>query len=171
MTDLGETKRFLVIEINRDRAKKIIRISQERYVDEVLYRFVMQDCKRMKTQHPQKPALESYTEAKAEAEDRLLYQCMLGSIMYAMLWTRPNLAFTVSLLGRFSANSGPNHWNCMKHVMQYPQHMKNIGIEYNGHTPFNFHGYSDSDWAEDRNAKVYIRTHILDRRRCGQLGK
>ena len=49
MTDLGETKRFLGVEINRDRAKKIIRISQERYMDEVLHRFGMQDCKPMKT--------------------------------------------------------------------------------------------------------------------------
>ena len=73
--------------------------------------------------------------------------------MYAMLWTRPDLAFTASLLGRFSANPGLSHWNCMKYVMRYLQHTKNIGIEYNGDIPFNFHGYSDSDLAEDKETR------------------
>ena len=41
----------------------------------------------------------------------------------------------------------------MKHGMRYLQHMKHIGIEYIGDIPFNFHGYSDSDWAEDRETR------------------
>ena len=41
----------------------------------------------------------------------------------------------------------------MKHVMRYLQYTKNIGIEYTGATPFNFHGCSDSDWAEDRERR------------------
>ena len=56
-------------------------------------------------------------------------------------------------LGRFSANPGPSYWNCMKHVMRHLQHTKNIGIEYNGDIPFNFHGYSDSDGAEDKGTR------------------
>ena len=151
MTDLGETKRFLGVEITRDRAKRIIRISQERYINEVLLRFGMQDCKPMKTPLPQNPALTPYTEAEADPEDRLLYQSMLGSVMYAMLWTRPDLGYAVSLLGRFSANPGPSHWNAMKHLLRYLKHSKQIIVEYNGNQPFNFHGYSDSDWAEDQD--------------------
>ena len=54
-------------------------------MDEVLHRFGMQDCKPMKTPLPQKPALKQYTEAEVDTEDRLLYQSMFGSIMYAML--------------------------------------------------------------------------------------
>jgi hypothetical protein len=103
----------------------------------------------MNTPLPPNIHLEPYTE-ETNAEDRLLYQSMLGSIMYAMLWTRPDLGYAVSLLGRFSANPGPEHWNCMKHVLRYLQRTKNMVIEYNGNTPFNFHGFSDSDWAEDR---------------------
>ena len=37
--------------------------------------------------------------------------------------------------------------------MRYLQHTENIGVEYNGDIPFNFHGYSDSDWAEDKEAR------------------
>ena len=153
MTDLGETKRFLGVDILRNREQKSIIISQKNYIEQILHRFGMHECKPMKTPLPPGLKLEAHTEAEATPEDRLLYQSMLGSIMYAMLWTRPDLGYAVSLLGRFSANPGSSHWNCMKHVLQYLKGTENVGIKYQGNTAFNFHGYSDSDWAEDRQTR------------------
>ena len=150
MTNLGETKRFLGVDIERNGAKKRIRILQRTYINEVLHRYGMQDCKPMNTPLPHNIHLEPYTESETSSEDRLLYQSMLGSVMYAMLWTRPDLGYAVSLLGRFSANPGPEHWSCMKHGLRYLQGTKDMAIEYDGTAPFNFHGFSDSDWAEDR---------------------
>jgi hypothetical protein len=139
MTDLGEMKRFLGIDITRDRKARTIRLNQERYIDEVLQRYGMGNCKPMKTPLPAKPNLKAHTKdaagdlkahiEDADPEDRLLYQSMLGSTMYAMLWTRPDLAYTVYLLGQFSANPGPDHWNCMKHVMRY---LKSVEPQYTG---------------------------------------
>jgi len=62
MTDLGEMKRFLGIEVTRDRKARTIRLNQERYVDEVLQRFGMENCKPMKTPLPTRPNLEVYAE-------------------------------------------------------------------------------------------------------------
>jgi hypothetical protein len=63
------------------------------------------NCKAMKTPLPARPNLKAHTE-DADPEHQLLYHSMLGSIMHVMLWTRPDLAYTVSLLGQFSANPG-----------------------------------------------------------------
>jgi len=163
MTDLGEMKRFLGIEITRDRKVRTIRLNQERYIDEVLQRFGMENCKPMKTPLPTRPNLEVYTE-DANPDDRLLYQSMLGSIMYAMLWTRPDLAYTVSLLGQFSANPGPEHWNCMKHVMRYLKGTKFMELQYGGSSDpcsLNFHGFTDSDFAGDQATRKSTSGHVF----------
>jgi len=161
MTDLGEMKRFLGIEITRDRKARTIRLNQERYIDEVLQRFSMENCKPMKTPLPTRSNLEVYAK-DANPDDRLLYQSMLGSIMYAMLWTRPDLAYTISLLGQFSANPGPDHWNCMKHVMRYLKGSKSVELQYSGSLDsLNFHGFTDSEFAGDQVTRKSTSGHIF----------
>ena len=94
------------------------------------------------------------------------YQTGVGSLMYAMTQTRPDLAFTVSCLSRFNHNPSPAHWKSLLRAIKYFGTTQNFGIRL-GNLPVNtdpparglqtvntdrelsFHGYSDSDYAGD----------------------
>lgn len=58
------------------------------------------------------------------------YASAVGSIMYAQVRTRPDLAFVTGMLGRFQSNPGPDHWKAAKKVLRYMQGTKNFMLTY-----------------------------------------
>lgn len=85
------------------------------------------------------------------------YLGLLGSVMYGMLGTRPDLAFAVGVGSRFSSNPGIEHWNALIHLLRYIKGTINLGITYQGpgrvSTPFarTLLCYGDADWAGDKD--------------------
>ena len=73
---------------------------------------------------------------------------MLGSILYAALGTRPDLAFTAAKLGQFASCATQEHWEAMQWAFQYINATASYGIVYDGSEPWDFHGYTDSDYAQ-----------------------
>ena len=57
------------------------------------------------------------TDSEKQAMNDKLYRSILGSVMWGQLATHPDLSFPVSLLTRFQANPGIEHWNVLVHVM------------------------------------------------------
>ncbi|GAA5943248.1 hypothetical protein JCM1841_001263 [Sporobolomyces salmonicolor] len=79
---------------------------------------------------------------------RRRYLQPVGSLMYAMLGTRPDLAHSVGVLGRFSSRPSPAHWAAVVRVCQYIKGSLDIGLLYSpSDSPIGgFNAYSDSDW-------------------------
>lgn len=81
------------------------------------------------------------------------YQSLIGTLMYAMLGTRPDIAFAVGTLSKFSSNPGRIHWDQAIHVLRYLSGTKDLGLEFRGDANNDLTalilGYSDSDWAGD----------------------
>ena len=137
MTDLGLTRQFLNIKIERfstpnkedlstthTHAKFIyhIRLSQERFIDELLQRFGMIECNGtrapLETGHDlrvqDKTSPETHSGVSSQSIDRSAlilkeYQSLAGSLIYLMLSTRPDLAFTISTLSKFASAPLPMH--------------------------------------------------------------
>lgn len=65
--------------------------------------------------------------------------------MYAMTCTRPDIAFAVGKLSRFTSNPGPQHWLAIRRVLRYLKGTINYGITYSGEPPI-LEGYSDASW-------------------------
>lgn len=63
-----------------------------------------------------------------EYMNKILYSNAIGSIMYLMLGTRPNLSFTMSILSRVISNLGPNLWEVLKWLLGYIEIISNIGL-------------------------------------------
>ena len=61
---------------------------------------------------------------------RVPYASVVGSLMYAQVCTRPNIAFAINALGRYLSNPGLNHWKAMKKVMRYLQGTKDYMLTY-----------------------------------------
>jgi hypothetical protein len=80
------------------------------------------------------------------------YTTVIGSLMYAMIGMRPDIAFTVGLLGRFSANPKRCQWEAAKWVLWYLKATAVMELCYDGgdiSMDMSFHGYSDTDWNGD----------------------
>ena len=83
------------------------------------------------------------------------YASLIGSLMYAAVATRPDIAFAVNRLASFTANPTMCHWTAAKHVLRYLKGTKNIGITYskpessNMTSQNNFTGYSDASFANN----------------------
>ena len=71
-------------------------------------------------------------DADASPDERLDYQRAIGSIMYAMLGTRPDLAYAVSILSQFCINLGPQHAQAVQRVLRYLKKTLDYGITYGG---------------------------------------
>eukprot|EP00253_Pinus_taeda_P019228 PITA_19228 len=142
MTDMGFLRYFLGIEV--DQNEKEIFISQERYVNQVLSRFNMQDCKAAIT--PTVMGLKLSREDSNKDFDPSLYKSIVGSLMY-LTTTRPNIMYAVSLIFRFMERPKEAHWKAAKRILRYVKGTKMFGILYNVSEHSDLVGYTDSDWA------------------------
>ncbi|XP_074293327.1 secreted RxLR effector protein 161-like [Silene latifolia] len=75
------------------------------------------------------------------------YASNLGSIMYAQVCTRPDIAYAVGVLGRYQSNPGTDHWKASKKVLRYLQGTKDYMLMYRRTDSLEVVGYSDSDFA------------------------
>ena len=91
----------------------MLALSQAAYIDKVLIRFLMQNSKKglMPTYHGIVLSNKQCLTTPQEEEDirRVLYTSAVGSLMYAMLCTRPDICYAVGVVSRFQSNSGPEY--------------------------------------------------------------
>ncbi|KAI5316435.1 hypothetical protein L3X38_036142 [Prunus dulcis] len=122
MTDLGEANYVLGIEISRDREMGLLSLSQKGYIERILKRFNMENCIGCDVPFSNGDKLSSEQSPKTEQEKLEMqdkpYASLVGSLMYAQVCTRPDLAFSISVLGRFQSNPGQAHWIAGKKVLR-----------------------------------------------------
>ena len=106
MKDLGKTIFFLGIQLFRDRKNRMIALSQSSYIDKVLKKFAMQDSK--KGGQPSRTGITlSLDDCPKTSEEKVPYASAMGSLMYAMLCTRPDICYVVGIVSRYQSNPGP----------------------------------------------------------------
>lgn len=113
MKDLVHVRRILDIEINRVRSNSYLYVHQTPYVLNVLKKFSMLDCKPVSVLFGNHFILPK-EQSPANNEEKYLmsnfpYSNIIGSIMYLMICTRPDLDFTVNVLSKYLSNSGSKH--------------------------------------------------------------
>ncbi|RVW82656.1 Retrovirus-related Pol polyprotein from transposon RE1 [Vitis vinifera] len=142
MTDLGEMSYFLGMEVHQKQNE--IFIYQQKYAKEILKKFKMEECKPTSTPMNQKEKF--CKEDGAKKVDEGLYRSMIGCLMY-LTATRPDIMHVVSLLSRYMHCASEIHFQAAKRVIRYVKGTVDYGIKFSQVQSFNFHGFSDSDWA------------------------
>ncbi|KAJ9557266.1 hypothetical protein OSB04_011880 [Centaurea solstitialis] len=86
---------------------------------------------------------------KGVTVNQLEYSRAIGSLMYAMLSTRPDIAFAVGKLSRYTHNPGLIHWQAINRVFKYLKGTMDYGLTYSGF-PSVLEGYSDASWITNK---------------------
>ncbi|WRX12109.1 Integrase [Theobroma cacao] len=152
MKDLGEASYVLRIKLIRDRKNKQIALSQASYIDKILAKFAMLDSKKgfMPSRHGIKLSKEMSPKTPEEVEymRRIPYASAIGTLMYAMLCTRPNICYAIGLVSRFYSNPDVEHWTTVKCFFKYLRRTKNYMLGYS-RSDLVATGYTDSDFQSD----------------------
>ncbi|MCO5553957.1 hypothetical protein L7F22_007483 [Adiantum nelumboides] len=80
--------------------------------------------------------------------DKIPYASAVGSLMYAMIATRPDIAFAVGVVSQYMSNPCKKHWKAVKGILRYLKATKNMCICY-GSQELSVMGYTDLDYAGD----------------------
>ncbi|GKA71628.1 retrotransposon protein, putative, ty1-copia subclass [Tanacetum coccineum] len=106
--DLGEAAYILEIKIYRDRSKQLISLCQSAYIEKILKRFYMENSKRGTISMQEKLKFSkshgALTPAEIQCMQNIPYASSIGSIMYAVRCTRPDVAFAKNITSRFQQN-------------------------------------------------------------------
>ncbi len=159
--DLGEMKKILGIQITRNRKKRTLRMDQTHYLHEVLEKFNMRQDKHKATKIP----LNGYDALHpAGIEDVRInqqeYQQVIGSLMYAAIHTRPDIAFALNRLSQYLSDPAEHHGHALKKLLRYIRSTIDLGITYGTSGSMELVGYSDSDYASERLDRKSILAYI-----------
>ena len=155
MKDLGEAAYVLGIRIYRDRSRKLLGLSQSTYIDKVLKRFSMQDSKKgfLPMSHGitlSRSQCPSTTEER-ERMSKIPYASAIGSIMYAMICTRPDVSYALSMTSRYQSNPGESHWTAVKNILKYLRRTKDAFLVFGGEDELVVRGYTDASFQSDKD--------------------
>ncbi|KAL0546022.1 hypothetical protein IC582_015926 [Cucumis melo] len=156
MKDLENAQYVLGIEIVRNRKNKTLAMSQTSYIDKMLLRYKMQNSKKgllpyiygihlSKEQCPKTPQ-------EVQDMSNIPYASAVGSLMYAMLCTRPDTCYSVGIVSRYQSNPGRDHWTVVKNILKYLRRTKDYMLVY-GSKDLILTGYTDSDFQSDKDVR------------------
>ena len=154
LTDLGPANWLLGIKITRDLEARTISLSQSSYIDSILTRFNFTDLKPLST--PMDPSIQFSKDQSPQTVEEIAdmnkipYREAIGSLNYCAVATRPDIAFSVSLLAQFMENPGRTHWEAVKRVFRYLLGTKNWRLTY-GNTDNGLEGYTDADGSSQKH--------------------
>ncbi|KAF8693981.1 Reverse transcriptase (RNA-dependent DNA polymerase), partial [Rhizoctonia solani] len=155
--DLGETKLFLGIAITRDQADRTILLNMDAYIKNVVKLADLQNAAPANTPMLNtQPILEPINEP-----NNYPYITELGCLFWIARCCRPEIAFTVALLARFSSCFGAPHIAVICCVHRYLVATAHIGLTYDGNKPFYEVGYSDADFATQHGRKSITGSIIM----------
>jgi len=166
LRDLGEANYFLAVLLERDRSKRQIMLSQTRYIEEMLKRYDFAECSPIST--PMDPGVSLSTEHSPKTSEEqeqmrfVPYSHAVGSLMYLAIATRPDIAYAVGVLGRYSSNPGLEHWKAVKHLFRYIKGTKDFRLVLGPSKDSGelFTTYSDADYggckSTGRSTGAYI---------------
>lgn len=142
LKDYGVAKFMLGIEF--DRYDFGIKLSQQKYIEDLLLKYNMDKCNPISTPMEVKNNIVKSNEKCSESEP-YPYREIVGSLMYLSTGTRPDITNTVSILSQYLDCPNKQCWDAAKRVLRYLKNTRNYGLIFRK-TGKSLQGYSDADW-------------------------
>ena len=145
MKDLGTAD--VILEIKILHTIDGIRLSQYHYIENMLKKYGYFDMPELFASYDYNKKFRPNTKRPVK---QLEYSKIIDSLMYVMSCTRPDIAFSVGLLSRFSSNPEKPHWNVVQRLMRYLKRTLNLSLLYTGY-PVVIEGFSDTSCCLELN--------------------
>ncbi|KAK8644688.1 hypothetical protein V6N13_123988 [Hibiscus sabdariffa] len=91
------------------------------------------------------------TPQERERMSKIPYASAIGSIMYAMICTRPDLSYDLSMTSRYQENPGEGHWTAVKNILKYLRRTRDVFLVYGGAEELGIKGYTDASFQTDKD--------------------
>ncbi|CAH9095404.1 unnamed protein product [Cuscuta europaea] len=141
MKDLGVVEVILGLKLTR--SSEGISISQSHYIEKLIEKFGFKNSRIAKT--PYDPSVALYKNESGVPVSQLRYSQMIGSLGYLANCTRPDIAFSVSKLSRYTCCPNRTHWEALNRVFRYLKGTISLCLHYGKYPPV-LEGYSDASW-------------------------
>lgn len=152
MKDLGLVTNYLGISVKQDLINGVTELDQSNYLKQMLEKFNMTECKPMCT-----PMENKFQFIKPETSDVLLEtKCrqIIGSIMYTVICTRPDLCASVSYLSRYQNYANNELYKAIKRILRYIKDTVNLKLVFQSNQSSDMLcGFVDSDWGNDLSTR------------------
>jgi hypothetical protein len=164
MEDLGEARLILGMKMTRDRRTRRITLSQTDYVNGLLEKLGASELNPTAT--PMETGLQltrSPDDYQPSPQHITQYQSIVGALMYAACATRPDIAYSVSVLSQHSARPNSTHFDALKRVLRYLRGSSSLSLTFNGTSELipQLVGYTDSDWASNKDDRRSVTGYVF----------
>nr|GEW21587.1 hypothetical protein [Tanacetum cinerariifolium] len=157
MKDLGEAAYILGIKIYRDRSRWLIGHSQSAYIDKILKKYNMHNSKKcylpMEVKHDLSNEFCALTLEEVAYIKKVPYASVVGSIMYDVRCTRPDVVFTQHIVSRYQQNPVKLHWVAVIHILKYLRNTRDMFLVYGvkPDTELDVTSFCNASWQCDKD--------------------
>lgn len=141
---MGHTNQFLGMNISRDSEHGILQIDQRHYIDKLLKRFFMNDCKEIGT-----PMETKLTLLKDEQITTKPYRELIDCLMYLATHSRPDISYAVIFLSRSQSKPSDTHWMYLKGILRYLKGTSSLCLTFSRIECDILVSFCDADFAGD----------------------
>ena len=145
MKDMG--KPHYCLGVNIETMDGVLQMNQEQYIKKILNKYKLQDRKPVSTPMDVNVKLMK-DDGYSKPIDPVPYQSMVGSLTYAAIATRPDIAQAVGTLAKFNSFPNEAHLTAVKRVFRYLKGTVKLHLQYEA-SDKSRKGYSDADWEAD----------------------
>nr|GEV72910.1 retrovirus-related Pol polyprotein from transposon TNT 1-94 [Tanacetum cinerariifolium] len=163
----GPARKILGMEIVRDRGSRTLKMSQSGYVQKIMNNYRVDNGKSVSMplgahiMVSLKDCLSN--DWDVERMSKVSYANVVGSLMYLMVCTRPDIAYAISIMNRYLANPGKNHWEAVKWILKYLKGTADVGLVYARDQGKHVYvdGFVDADYAKDPDKGRSITGYVF----------
>ena len=157
VTELHHARWFLGVHVMQ--SPQHLTFDQRMYVENKLKQLGLTDAHTKDI--PLAPGLSSSVITSSPLyENPRQYHAVIGSLLYVARWSRPDIAFATSFLGKFSSKPTIAAWKAAQHVLCYLKGTMDTGLHFAA-TPASLVAYCDSDFAEDSNTRLSVSGYVF----------
>jgi len=150
---------FVGLEITRLKDNSIF-ISQSNYTSQLLKKFCLENTTPISI--PEDPNCDLTMESGSILEEgQVPYRQAIGSLMFLAVVSRPDISHAVGVVSRYADKYTMAHWNAVKRILKYLKKTVSFGITYSQDKIHNLAGFSDADFAGDRQTRKSTSGYVF----------
>ena len=161
MKDLGAVRTFLGVEILRDRARRIMHLSQGTYTASTLLALGMDKCKPASTPEPSSSTSDTPATA-SPLKGAIKFRTLVGMLNHLSNWTRPDIRSAVREISSRQAAPHDEDWGRGARILRYLQGTQDYGLTYTSSLSApTLKGYCDASYASDPTSRRSVTGYVF----------